>query len=136
MGGAAPLKLLLDTHVWIWSLLEPERLSPRLREALREAPDGIHLSPISVWETLALARKGRLELMPDPLSWIERALTVSGTRMAPLTHAIAITSETFSDFPSRDPTDRLLAATALVEGLVLATLDRALRAYPGVETVA
>ncbi len=130
------MKVLLDTHVWIWSLLEPERLSERLRRALREAPTGIYLSPVSVWETLVLARRGSLELEPDPLSWVEKALAVSGTRMAPLTHSIAIASETFADFPSRDPADRFLAATALVDGLVLATLDRALRAYPGVETIA
>ena len=135
MGGAA-LKLLLDTHVWIWSLVEPERLSRGLRQALRDSSTQMHLSPISVWETLVLARKGRLELDPDPHGWIEKAVAASATRMAPITHAIAAASEALPDFPSRDPADRFLAATARVEGLTLATLDRALRAYPEIETIA
>ena len=130
------MRLLLDTHVWVWGLIEPERLSRRLRDAMREAGSDLYLSPISVWEVLVLARKGRLELEPDPLRWVEKALAVSTTRMAPLTHAIAAASESLPDFPSRDPADRFLAATAQVEGLALATLDGALRAYPRVDTIA
>jgi len=129
------LKILLDTHVWIWRLSEPERLPRKLRRALGARQSRLYLSPISVWETLVLARKQRLALTPDPVSWIERALAASRTRMAPLTHAVALASERFHDFPSADPADRFLAATALVEGLTLATLDRDLRRCEAVRTL-
>lgn len=57
MGGAAPLRLLLDTHVWLHSLVDPARLGRRARAALRRAGNELWLSPISVWELLLLARR-------------------------------------------------------------------------------
>lgn len=135
MGGSPLLKILLDTHVWVWRLLEPERLSRRLEEALAESGHELFLSPISVWETLVLARKGRLTLDPDPQSWVRTALRTSMTTAAPLSHEVAMRSEALPGFPSPDPADRFLAATALVQDLVLATADRVLRGYRPLPTL-
>lgn len=128
------MRLLLDTHVWLWRLLDPDRVSPSLDALLRDPDTGIHLSPISVWETLVLVRKGRLTLNPDPVAWINNALQRTPTTMLPLTHAIAIRSEQLDGLGSNDPADRFLVATALEHDLTLATADTTLIAYAGMPT--
>ncbi len=119
------MRLLLDTHIWLWSLLAPERLHPDVKEALG-APDAqLWLSPISVWEALTLAGRGRLQLDPDPTSWVERALTAAPVEHAPVTMEVAIATAAVS-LAHRDPADRLLVATARVFDLTLVTADRRL----------
>ena len=82
-----------------------------------------------------LARKRRVELAPDPASWVRAALQSSSAVMAPLTHEIAQRSEALPGYPSRDPADRFLVATALVHGLVLVTADAAMQGYMPLETL-
>lgn len=123
------MRLLLDTHIWLWRLLDPDRVSPSLDALLRDPDTRVHLSPISVWETLVLVRTGRLTLNPDPAAWIDKALQRTPTTMLPLTHAIAIRSEQLDGLVSNDPADRFLVATALVHELTLATADAVLIAY-------
>jgi PIN domain nuclease of toxin-antitoxin system len=129
------MKLLLDTHVWIWRLVEPERLSADAERAVADSENTLHLSPISTWETLVLARKGRVSLSPSPTEWVLDALRRSALTTVPLTHGIALRSEALGGFASADPADRLLVATALEHELVLVTADSAMQAYRSVETV-
>ncbi len=129
------MRLLLDTHVWVWRLLEPERLSRRAAAILAEPGHEVHLSSISVWETLVLARRGCLALEPTPAEWVRTALQRSPVIMAPITHQVAIASESLPRLAAPDPADRFLVATAVEQGLVLITADRALRRYRGVETM-
>lgn len=119
------MKLLLDTHIWLWSLLEPNRLSRRVRAALQDAGNELWVSPISTWEILVLCEKGRLTLDDQPESWIRRAMAAAPLREAPLTHEIAFAVQAVS-LPHRDPADRFLAATATVLGLTLVTADEKL----------
>lgn len=123
------MRILLDTHIWLWRLLEPERLGRDLAELLAEPGHELYLSPISVWETLVLARKGRLALEPDPAAWVHAALRKSATTMAPFDHEVAMRSEDLAGFGSNDPADRFLVATALIHGLTLATADRAMHEF-------
>ena len=67
------MRLLLDTHIWLWSLLEPQRLGPRTRAAIEDPDCEQWLSPISVWETLMLAERGRVALDPDPEAWVRNS---------------------------------------------------------------
>jgi PIN domain nuclease of toxin-antitoxin system len=117
------MKLLLDTHVWIWSLSEPERLHPRLRDALESPVNERWLSPISVWETLLLVERGRVRIVRDAASLIREALRTSAVVEAPLTNEVAIESRRLLRLHD-DPADRFLVATARVLGLTLATQDR------------
>jgi PIN domain nuclease of toxin-antitoxin system len=71
--------------------------------------------PISVWETLVLAERGRLVLEPDPVSWVRHELVRLPFRHASLTHEVAVQSRLI-DLPHGDPADRFLAATARVYG--------------------
>jgi PIN domain nuclease of toxin-antitoxin system len=129
------VRLLLDTHIWIWRLLAPERLSDDAERAIADRHSALHLSPISTWETLVLARKGRVSLMPSPVEWVLDALRRCAFTAAPLTHGIALRSESLEGFRPEDPADRFLVATALEHDLVLVTADRAMRGFAPVKTL-
>jgi len=128
------LRLLLDTHIWLWSLLEPERLGARTRAALERGDCETWLSPISVWETLMLAARGRLALEPDPERWVRAQLARLPLREAALTAEVAIESQRMRT-ESNDPADRFIAATALVYDLALVTADGRLRDVPGINVL-
>jgi PIN domain nuclease of toxin-antitoxin system len=119
------VKLLLDTHIWLWSLLTPERLGRETARALEADDTELWLSPISVWEALMLMERGRVEVDVAPADWVAEALVAVPMTEAPLTHAVALESRRLR-LRHTDPADRFLAATALVYGLTLVTADRRL----------
>ncbi len=119
------MRLLLDTHIWRWSLSAPDKLGKRLRAAITRAGTELWLSPISVWELLVLAERGRIKLAPDPRQWIAAALSRTPAHEAPLNHRIAIRSREILTV-HEDPADRFLVATALIYELTLATADETL----------
>jgi PIN domain nuclease of toxin-antitoxin system len=126
------LKLLLDTHIWLWVLHDPSRLGKRLLRELRSQDNELWLSPISTWEALTLHAKGRVSLGNNLNEWLTQA--TAGTREAPLTHEIALAA---SEMPlHQDPADRFLAATALVLDLVLVTADQRLLGLGKIRTLA
>ena len=127
------MRLLLDTHIWLWSLREPERLSPRVRHALIAAENERWLSPVSTWEALILHAKGKIRLHADPAVWLTGA--TANTREAPLTHEIALAAAQLP-WRHRDPADRFLVATAQVLGLTLVTADERLLALKDIATLA
>lgn len=119
------MKLLLDTHVWLWSLLEPEKLSRPVARALRSEKNELWLSPISTWEALLLAEHGRIVLEPSADEWLSDVFRRAPMREAPITHAIARESRRIT-LPHNDPADRFLAATARLLDLTLVTADERL----------
>jgi PIN domain nuclease of toxin-antitoxin system len=68
------VKLLLDTHIWLWYALGDPKLSDNLRSIIAADTTELWLSPISVWEVLMLAEKGRISLDSDANIWIDRSL--------------------------------------------------------------
>lgn len=127
------MKLLLDTHIWLWSAREPKRLGRRLQQEFRDPENELWLSPISVWEALLLNAKGRINLPDDLSSWLARA--TARLREAPLTHEIALAAYQLP-LHHRDPADRFLAATAQVLGLTLVTADERLLGLGEIATLA
>ena len=119
------MSVLLDTHILLWALLEPDRLSERQRQLFVSSSCQIWLSPITTWECLLLAERKRVDLSPDPGSWIVEARRRTGAREAPLTHAVALQSRLVL-LSHQDPADRFLAATAAVYDLPLVTADERL----------
>jgi PIN domain nuclease of toxin-antitoxin system len=117
------LKLLLDTHIWLWSLQDPGRLGQRIQRELKNAENELWLSPISTWEALTLNAKGRIRLHGNLSEWVARA--TAPFREAPLTHEIAVAARQLP-LPHPDPADRFLAATAQVLELTLVTADAGL----------
>lgn len=126
------MRILLDTHIWLWVYLEPRRLGRRLLGELRKPATELWLSPISTWEALILHSKGRIRLPADVDEWLRNA--TMATREAPLTHDVAIAATRLSLHP--DPADRFLAATAQVFDLVLATADQRLLGLGAIRTLA
>lgn len=128
------MKLLLDTHIWLWYLLGDQRLSQPLQKAIADLNTELWLSPISIWETLILAEKGRISLQSDPVTWVNLALKTLETRAAQMNHSIAILSRQIA-LPHQDPADRFIVATAIYYGLKLATVDANLTGYSALETL-
>ena len=127
------MKLLLDTHIWLWSLREPDRLGARVRREFNDPENELWLSPISTWEALLLHEKGKIHLNVDVADWTRRA--TERFREAPLTHEIAMAAHGLTLLHA-DPADRFLAATAKVLGLTLVTADKKLLGLGEIATLA
>jgi PIN domain nuclease of toxin-antitoxin system len=122
------MRYLLDTHVWLWQALDPDRLTRKSRRALENPTNELYLSPISVWETVHLERRGRLRLRQDARSWVRDRLADSPKALAELNHEVAALAASLGEGVGADPADRFLIATAIVHDLVLVTADERLRA--------
>jgi PIN domain nuclease of toxin-antitoxin system len=116
------MKLLLDTHIFVWTIANPSRLSRRAAKVIEDSRNELWISPVTTWEILFLNRKGRLKLADAPVSWFSAALSRMPFREAPLTHEVALASDAVV-LPHRDPADTFLAATAKVYDLTLVTAD-------------
>jgi PIN domain nuclease of toxin-antitoxin system len=127
------LRLLLDTHIWLWSLAEPKRLSRRVQQELRDRNNELWLSPISMWEALLLHAKGRIRIHGSMRDWVGEATL--NLREAPLTHEIVLAAQELP-LAHQDPADRFLVATAEVLGLTLVTADERLFGLGTVATLA
>ena len=128
------MNLLLDTHIWIWSVSEPQRLTRRVARELDNAQNQLWLSPVSIWETLLLHRKGRLKIPEGFSTWVTRALTTMPLTEAPLTFEVAGALSTIN-LAHSDPADLFLAASAKVFGLTLVTSDRNLLRAPEISVL-
>jgi PIN domain nuclease of toxin-antitoxin system len=129
------VKLLLDTHIWLWSTLQPQRLTPRVDKALADPENELWLSPVSVGELIVLLRKGRIKLPKDVAVWVAKTMQEFALTEAPVTVEVALAISSIN-FPHGDPADHFLAATAKVFDLTLVTADEHLLHLPGVRVMA
>lgn len=116
------MKYLLDTHIWIWSVLRPDLISRRVDDVLTNLDNELWLSPVSVWELTLLCRKKHFRVEPDIPQWVERSKSDLQWIEAPLTIDVALAIPSIS-FRHADPADHFLAATAKVFDLTLITAD-------------
>ena len=124
--------LLLDTHVWLWSVEgEVRRIGRRTRQILlrAESRESIRISPASLFEVTALHTLGRVRLARPVEQWIEEALHVAGVRIAELSPSIAIDAGSIPRDALADPLDRLLVATARRLDATFLTGDRRILEY-------
>jgi PIN domain nuclease of toxin-antitoxin system len=129
------VRVLLDTHVWLWSRLAPGKLSGPAKRVLLNPDSELWLSPISVWETLLLIEKGRVVVDSPPGAWVSAALRTVPLLDCPLNHEVALASRSIQ-LEHDDPADRFLVATALVFDLTLLTADTRLLACSAISTLA
>jgi PIN domain nuclease of toxin-antitoxin system len=127
------LNLLLDTHIWLWTLEDNKRLGRRVADELRNPENLTWVSPVSTWEILTLNAKGRINLPADFGAWVAQA--TARFSEAPLTHQIAVAARRLP-WAHNDPADRFLAATAQVLGLTLVTADSHLLGLGDISTLA
>ncbi len=123
--------ILLDTHVWIWLVNGDKTLLPKTRKLINEtAKKGkIFISAISVWELSMLDVKGRITLGTPCLEWVHRSLALPGMHYAALSPEIAVESSHLPGTFHGDPADRMIVATARVEGYTLLTRDTQILSY-------
>ena len=123
------MRLLLDTHLLVWAMGEPERLPAGCAAMLEDPSNSLVFSVASLWELVIKQALGRPDFNLEP-SLLRQALLSGGWQELPIeaSHALAV-----SHLPPlhRDPFDRLLLAQAQVEGLLLLTADSQLSLYPG-----
>lgn len=122
------MRLLVDTHVWLWLQTEPQRLDDAVLDLLADADNDLILSAASSWEVAIKYALGRLPLPEPPGRYVPDRMARSGTSALPITHEHALG---VADLPPhhRDPFDRLLIAQAQVDGLDIVTQDRAFADY-------
>ena len=123
--------ILLDTCAALW-LMGGEPISQESRTAILSAGAahvGVYVSPFSAWEIGTLIAKRRLQLTLSAEIWLERLLAMPGVRLADLTPMILLASTALPGSPPADPADRILAATARVQGHIVVTRDHKLLDY-------
>lgn len=119
------MNLLLDTHIWLWSLLDPGHLRPKVARALQNPDNDLWLSPISIWEFMILVEKGRIVLESEPIVWLDHVFKEVPFKEAPINFQVAKETRLMK-LPHNDPADSFLTATALVYNLTLVTADKML----------
>ena len=124
--------LVLDTHVWVWSVNgDTRRIGRRSRQMLQRAESraAIRVSPMTIFELAALHSLGRVRLARSIDQWVRDALDTAGVRLAELTPAIALDAGAIPRSALADPLDRLLVATARYLDAVFLTSDRRILDY-------
>jgi PIN domain nuclease of toxin-antitoxin system len=122
------MKLLLDTHVWLWWHTEPERLTAVLRRQIADPRNEVYLSAASVWEMAIKRQMGKLPLPESVAAYVSRRLAADNAGTLPVTAEHAAAVETL-EVLHRDPFDRLLIVQARHESLRLFTADDQVLAY-------
>lgn len=125
---------LLDTHAWIWSQAEPERLGDSAIAILATPEEPLYLSTVSTLELARLEAQGRVELKSSIANWVAASLDLLGCSTVELSHEIAIGAYSLPGDFHRDPADRILVATARHHGLKILTADERILAYHHVES--
>ncbi|MBX7235902.1 MAG: type II toxin-antitoxin system VapC family toxin [Caldilineales bacterium] len=128
--------IVIDTHIWLWWVLDPKPLTRRQMEALlAHEQDVIGVSVISCWEIAKLVQLGRIELKRSLKTWLEMALGYPGIQVLPLTPEIAMLATQLPDGFRSDPADEIIVATALHYSCSLVTSDGKMREYAHVRTI-
>ena len=129
--------IVLDTHVWLWWISSPEKLSAAALRAVNDAVagNGVVRSSLSTWELALLVEKGRVQLSITMQDWVRKTESLPFVRFVPMDNTIALRSVSLPGAFHADPADRIIAATALVMGLPLVTKDEKIRAYPHLHTI-
>lgn len=125
---------ILDTHVWVWMVSDPDKLSARAAKEI-EGEKQLGLSAISCWELATLLRKGKIALDRDPLDWIEQSIEDFGIELLPLTPAISVRSCNLGPGFHGDPSDRIIVATTMIQSVPLITKDENIRSCEIVDTI-
>jgi PIN domain nuclease of toxin-antitoxin system len=131
------MRIVLDTHAWIWWATADRRLSAEARTAIAtsQRADDVWLSPISIWELAKKVEKNQIALDRPLDSWLDAATTMPGLRLAELTRPILVESCCLQQPFHGDPADQIIVATARHHQAAIITKDRKIRQYDHVATV-
>jgi PIN domain nuclease of toxin-antitoxin system len=129
--------IVLDTHVWVWFVSNPELLSKAAKKAIDTSMEQkeIFISSISAWEVALLAAKKRLKLSIDVTDWIGKSERLPFLQFLPVDNSVAVKSVNLPQPLHKDPADRIIIATAMTIAAPVVTKDEKLLDYPHVETI-
>lgn len=123
------MRLLLDTHAFLWWVTDDDRLSERAGELIADGANDVFFSAASAWEIAIKAGLGRIRLYEDAWSLTPQQLERNAFQALPIHVAHAVAVITLPDVHG-DPFDRMLVAQALTEGLTIVSADENLAHYP------
>jgi PIN domain nuclease of toxin-antitoxin system len=128
--------MLLDTHVWWWALNEPNKLSSKALKVIKKNPPSQRaIASISMWEFAMMVSTGRVEIRIPLDQWLDQAVNKSGLEVFDLSPKVAAESCNLPGDFHKDPADRIIVATARINGISLITKDKKIIDYPYVETI-
>ena len=122
------MTILLDTHVWPWAVMEPERLKRKTADLLRDPDVAVFLSLVSSWEIAIKYGKGKLSLPEPPVEFIPSRLDRDHIELMPIEHRHVLHVVQLPHH-HRDPFDRLLVAQSQLESVPIVTHDRRIQEY-------
>lgn len=123
--------IVLDTHVALWTVEADPRMGKQARDRIQTEADrdGVIISAISIWEIAMLSARGRIRLPQDIKSWVDALLALPGIIYEPLRPDVAVNCHHLPGDFHKDPSDRLIVATARFHGVPLVTADKEILAY-------
>jgi len=129
--------IVLDTHVWVWFVSNPELLSKPAKKAIDAAmaQKEIFISSISAWEVALLVDKKRLELTLDITDWIAKSEKLPFFQFIPVDNSVAVKSVNLPQPLHSDPADRIIIATAITIAASVITKDEKILNYPHVKSI-
>lgn len=122
------MKILLDTHIFLWFISGDTQLSADIRDAIRDPDNEVYLSSVSVWEAIVKYQLGKLPLPEPPQTYLPKQRDCHQISSLALDESSVVQ---LANLPPlhRDPFDRMLICQALHNGLTIATVDTAVRGY-------
>jgi PIN domain nuclease of toxin-antitoxin system len=129
--------IVLDTHVWVWFVSNPELLSKPAKKAINAAmaQKEIFISSISAWEVALLVDKKRLELTLDITDWIAKTEKLQFFQFIPVDNSVAVKSVNLPQPLHSDLADRIIIATAITIAASVVTKDEKILNYPHVKSI-
>lgn len=122
------MRILLDTHIFLWFISGDAQLSTNVRDAIRDPDNEVYLSSVSVWEAIVKYQLGKLPLPESPETYLPKQRNLHQIASLALDESSVIQLAKLPPL-HRDPFDRMLICQALHNGLTIATVDSAVRAY-------
>lgn len=122
------MRILLDTHIFLWFISGDAQLSTDVRDAIRDPDNEIYLSSVSVWEAIVKYQLGKLPLPESPETYLPKQRDLHQIASLALDESSVVQLAKLPPL-HRDPFDRMLICQALQNGLMIATVDAAIRAY-------
>lgn len=122
------MKILLDTHIFLWFISGDTKLSTDVRDAIRDPDNEVYLSAVSIWEAIVKYQLGKLPLPEPPETYLPKQRDLHQISSLALDESSVVQ---LANLPPlhRDPFDRMLVCQALQNDLTIATIDAAVRAY-------
>jgi PIN domain nuclease of toxin-antitoxin system len=123
------MQILLDTHVFIWSITAPEKITPRAQQVFYDSDNVLHVSLISLWEIVIKERIGKLKLSIDLEQFVAEQQRINGVQILPFEfgHLLKLADITIHH---NDPFVRAVIAQAAAEDLTIVTRDAVFNQYP------